>query len=136
MRKKIHLYFRDAPAGFALVAAIAPGHKARYLDLGPLRDMFDLSLEMVDNDRNGGFKFLSRLPDPYWRRAMNDLFEDPQGEFFIDDNQYADIALHMVKYMSADLEYVSPTGYPDFVINVASQIISGFQRLSNTCRYG
>jgi hypothetical protein len=68
-----------------------------------LRDIFDLSLEMVDDDRNSGFHLLSQPLDPYWCPAMNDLLEDPQGEFFIDDNQYADIALHMVKYMSADL---------------------------------
>jgi len=55
---------------------------------------------------------------------MNDLLEDPQSEFFIDDNQYADIASHMVGYMSAGLAHVPPAGYPGLVINVALQIIS------------
>jgi len=108
IRKQIQLYFEDAPTRFALVAAVASDHKFEDLDL--LVDIFDLSLEMVDDDRNSGFKLLSKSLDPYWCPAMNDLFEDPQGEFFIDDNQYADIALHMVKFMSADLEYVSPAG--------------------------
>jgi len=79
---------------------------------------------MVDDDRNSGFKLLSEYLDSYWCPAMNDLLEDPQGEFFIDDNQYADIALYMVKYMSADSEYAPPAGYPDLVINVALQITS------------
>jgi hypothetical protein len=104
--KKIQLYFGDVPARFALVAAVASDHNVN--DLSPLRDIFDLSLEMVDYDRNSGFKLLFDFLDPYWCPAMNELFEDPQGEFFIDDNQYADIALHMMKYMSADLEYVPP----------------------------
>jgi hypothetical protein len=121
-----------------LVAAIASDHKARYSVLGTLRDIFGLSPEMVDNDRNSGFKFLFGSLDPYWRPAMNDLFEDPQGEYFIDDNQYADIALYMVKYMSAHPEYVPPPGYPDLVINVALQIIllSAFRSFYNTSHYG
>ena len=122
IRKKIQPYFREAPARFALVAAVASDYGVR--DLGPLRDVFDLSLKIVDYDKNSGFKLLSELLDPYWCPAMNDLLEDPQGEFFIDDNQYAGIALHMVKYMSADLEYVLPAGYPNLVINVALQITS------------
>jgi len=130
IRKKIQLYFGDAPARFALVAAIASDNKITYL--GALRDVFDLSLEMVDDDRSSGFRLLSKFLDPDWSPAMNDLLNDPQGEFFIDDNQYADIALHMVKYMSADLEYVPPAGYPDLIINVALQIISVWQSLSNT----
>jgi len=123
IRKKIQLYFRDAPARFALVAAIASDHEVTYFDA--LRDIFDLSPGIVDDDRSSGFKFLSQSLDPYWWLAMNDLLGDPQGEFFIDDNQYADIALHMVKYMSADLEYVPLAGYPDLVSNVALQITSG-----------
>jgi len=122
IRKKIRLYFGDAPARFALVVAVASNHEA--LGLSSLRDIFDLSLEMVDNDKISGFKLLSKSLDSYWCPAMNDLLEDPQGEFFIDDNHYADIALQMVKYMSADLEYVPSAGYPDLVINVALQIIS------------
>ena len=119
IRKTIQLFFGDTPARFALVVATAWDHKVAYLDLGTLRDIFDLSLEI-----NSDFKLLSWLLDPRWCRAMKDLLDDPQGEFFIDDNQYADIALHMVKYMSAnlDLEYVPPAGYPDLVINVALQI--------------
>jgi hypothetical protein len=120
IRKQIQQYFGDAPARFALVAAIASDHEVRYLDA--LRDIFDVSLEMVDYDRSSGFNFLFGPLDPYWCPAMNDLLENPQGEFFIDDNQYADIALHMVKYMSADLKYVPPVGYPDLVIEVALQI--------------
>ena len=127
IQKQIQLYFGDAPARFALVAAVASDHEFR--DLGPLRNISDLSLEMVDNDRNSGFKLLSEPLDAYWCPAMNDLLEDPQGEFFIDDNQYADIALHMVKYMSADLECVPPAGYPGLVINVALQIICASQSL-------
>jgi hypothetical protein len=107
-RKKIQLYFGDTPTRFALIVAVASDHKARFQDLGALKDIFDLSLEMVNNDRNSGFNLLSRSElDPYWCPAMNDLLEDSQGEFFIDDNQYADIALHMVKYsMSVNLKYV------------------------------
>jgi hypothetical protein len=107
--------------------AVALNHELR--DLRPLRDIFDLSLEMVDDDRNSGFKLLSKPLDLYRCPAMKDLLEDLQGEFFIDDNQYADIALHMVKYMSTDLdlEYVPPAGYPDLVINVVLQIISALQ---------
>jgi hypothetical protein len=133
-RKKIQLYFGDAPARFALVAAVASDHEV--IDLGPLREIFDLSLEMVDDDKSSGFNLLSELLDPYWCLAMNDLLEDPQGEFFIDDNQYADIALHMVKYMSANLEHVPSAGYPDLVINVALQIIFTLQSFSNTSHYG
>ena len=105
IQKKIQLYFRDATARFALVVAIALDHKTRYLDLGTLGDIFDLSLEILDDDRNRSFELPSEGLDPCWCLAMKDLFEDPQGELFIDDNQYVDIAFHMVKYMSADLEY-------------------------------
>ena len=95
------------------------------MSINTLGDIFDLSPEMVDHARNSGFELLSKFLDPYWwSPVMNDLLEDPQGEFFIDDNQYADIALHMVKYMSADLKYAPPAGYPALVINAALQIIS------------
>jgi len=134
IRKKIQLYFGHAPARFALVAAIASDHKVVYLHA--LGDIFDLSLEMVNDDRNSGFKLLSEPLDLYWCPAMKDLLEDPQGEFFIDDNQYADIALHMVKYMTADSKYVPSAGYSDLVINVALQIISALQNFSHTSHYG
>ena len=135
IRKKIQLYFEYASARFALVAAVASDHKV--IDLGPLRDIFNLSFEIIGDDRNSGFSFLSgKSLDPYWCPAMNDLLEDPQGEFFIDDNQYADIALHMAKYMSADPQYVPPAGYPDLVIEVALQIgIYFYQSLSNASDY-
>jgi hypothetical protein len=124
-RKTIQLYFGGTPTRFALVVAVASDLEAGVLDA--LRDMLDPSLEMVDHVTNSGFELLSKFSHPYWRTVMNDLLEDPQGEFFIDDNQYADIALHMVKYMSADLKYVPPAGYPALVINVALQIISTLQ---------
>jgi hypothetical protein len=130
IRNKIQRYFGDALARFALVVAVSVDHEVTSLDA--LREIFDLSLEMVDYDRNSGFKLLSKRLDPYWCPAMNDLLEDPQGEFFIDDNQYADIALHIVKYMSTDSKYVPPAGYPDLVINVTLQIISYF---SSTWHY-
>jgi hypothetical protein len=123
IRKKIQLYFGDAPARFALVAA-AVASQYQFEDLSALRDIFNLSLEMVDVDRNSGFKLLSEFLGSSLCWVIKALLKDPQGEFFIDDNQYADIALHMVKYMSADSEYVPPAGYPDLVINVALQIIS------------
>jgi len=122
IRKKIRLYFGDAPARFALVAAVASDHKFR--ELSPLRAIFDLSPEMVDDDKNSGFRLLYGWLDPFWCEAMNDLLDEPQGEFFIDGDQYADIALHMVEYMSADSKYVPSTGYLDLVINVALQNIS------------
>ena len=133
IRTKIQLYFRDAPARFVFVAAVALDHT--FTDLSPLRHIFDLSPEMEDDDKVVGFKLLSRASYRYWCPAMNDLLEDPQGEFFIDDNHYTDIALHMVKYMSADSEYVPPAGYPDLVINVALQIISALQNVSNSSHY-
>ena len=105
-RKQIQLYLGDAPTRFALVAVTASDLKVRYVGLGTLWDIFNLSLAMVNYDRSSGFNLLSGLLDPYWCRAIKDLLEEPQGEFFINDNQYADIALHMVKYMSAHLEYV------------------------------
>jgi hypothetical protein len=119
IRKKIQLYFRNPPAHFALVAAIASDHKVSRLS-DALRDIFNLPFAMVDYH---GFQLLSSMLDPHWCPAMNDLLEDPQGEFFIDDNQYGDIALHLVKYMSANFKYAPPAGYPDLVINVALQII-------------
>ena len=133
IRKKIQLYFGDAPARFALVAAVAWDHQD--VGLGALRDIFDLSLEMVDYDRNNGFNLLSRSLDPCWCPAMNDLLEDPQGEFFINDNQYANIALYMMKSMFADSKYVPPAGYPHPAINLALQIISR-QSLYNISHYG
>ena len=91
-----------------MVAAVASDHEA--VDLGALRDIFNLSPGMVDNDRNSGFNLLSQALDPYWCLAMNNLLGDSQGEFFIDDNQYADIALCMVKYISATLVCIPPPG--------------------------
>jgi len=122
VRKQIRLYFGNELARFALVAAVASDDKV--IDLRPLEDIFYLSFRMVDDDRKSGFKLLSHSFDRYWCLAMNDLLEDPQGEFFINGDQYADMSLHMVKHMSANLEYVPPAGYPDLVINVALQIVS------------
>jgi len=90
---------------------------------------------MVNDDKNSGFKLLYGWLDPYWCLAMNDLLEEPQGEMFIDGDQYADIALHMVEYMFADSEYVPSAGYPDLVINIALQIISPRQSFYNTSHY-
>jgi hypothetical protein len=107
IRKEIRLYFGDAPARFALATAVASPNPM--WNFATLWDLFDLSrLEMVDDDKISGLQLLSQPLDSFWLSEINDLLEDPQGEFFIDDNQYAGIALHMVKYMSADLKYVPP----------------------------
>jgi len=138
IRKKLQLYFGDVPARFALFVAITSDHKTTYLHRGALGYIFGLSPEMVHNERSSSFQFLSGLFEPYWGPAMNDLLEDPQGKFFIDANQYTDIALHMVQYMSTGLPYAPPAGYPDLVINVALQIIllSTLPSFYNTSHYG
>jgi hypothetical protein len=87
----------------------------------PLKHIFCLSRAMVENDENRGFKLFSEFLDVYLGQALKDLLDDPQGEYFIDDNQYADIALIMVNYISAEIRYVLPIGYLGLHCNIAFQ---------------
>jgi hypothetical protein len=51
---------------------------------------------MVENDKNHGFMLCENSLTEHLVQALNDLLDDPQGEYFIDDNQYTDIALSMI----------------------------------------
>ena len=77
---------------------------------------------MVENDENGGFKLFSRPLDVYLRQALKDLLDDPQGEYFIDNSQYTDIALHMINYISVEIRYVPPIGYLGFHCDIPFQV--------------
>ena len=63
---------------------------------------------MVENDKKHGFDLFSFDIDMYLREALKTLLDDPQGEYFIDDNQYTDIALNLIDYLSAQIRYVLP----------------------------
>ena len=97
IRKKFQLHFENTATRFALIAAFA----SDYRNSGALSEIFLISRAAVDD-----FLYFIDSPNLHWRPALNDLLQDPQGSFFVDDDQYTDIALHMVKYMS---EYVPLT---------------------------
>ena len=80
---------RDPLARYALV--IAAANPQGYLNVTTLEAMFHQNRIFKDI----GYSDKTRL-------ALKDIFEDPQGEFFVDDNQHADIALYMMNYMSAE----------------------------------
>jgi len=86
----------NAATRFALIAAIASGSDLGSKFSEALRDIFPMSRAAVNPDR---FQRFIQTPNPYWWLALNDLLQDPQGCFFVDDDQYTDIALHVLKYM-------------------------------------
>ena len=57
---------------------------------------------MVADDQNHGFRLFSESLNQRLVQALNDLLDDPQGEYFIDDSQYTDIALNMIDCISGD----------------------------------
>ena len=102
IRMKLQPYFKDTGSRFACITAIVSEQTDR--GCGPLKDIFRLSDMVVENDKNNGFKLFSRPLDAYLRQALKDLLDDPQGEYFIDDSQYTDIALIMIDYyISAEI---------------------------------
>ena len=87
------LKLRDPLARYALV--IAAADPQCYLDGMTLEVMFHQNRIFKDIGYNILFDTIIRL-------ALKDIFEDPQGEFFVDDTQHADIALYMINYMSTE----------------------------------
>ena len=120
---ELQVYFEHTPARFAFITAIVSGPKG--MAHQPLKNIFRLSPTMVENDKNHGFKLFSKFLDGYLVQALNDLLDDPQGEYFIDDNQYTDIALNMINYISAEIRYVSTIGYLGLRCDIAFQVFSG-----------
>ena len=106
IRTKLQVYFEHTPARFAFITAVVSGPTD--MDYRPLKHIFRLSSRMVKND---GFKLFLASVDAHLVKALNGLLDDPQGEYFIDDSQYTDIALIMVNYISAENRYVLPIGY-------------------------
>jgi len=105
--EELQLYFENTAIRFALITAISTDYRNSYA----IGDIFSsLKTRAVVEGENrtygSGYEFLSQSVHPFWRHPLNDLLQDPQGDFFVDDNQFTDIALHMVKYMS---EYVPLT---------------------------
>ena len=117
IRTKLQVYFEHTPARFAFITAIV----SERIGMGctSLKRIFRLSRAMVQNDENHGFKLFSGSLN--WRlvQALNDLLDDPQGEYFIDDNQYTDIALVMINYISAKIRFVLSIGYLGLRSNIA-----------------
>jgi hypothetical protein len=66
---------------------------------------------MVENDKNHGFMLCENSLTEHLVQALNDLLDDPQGEYFIDDSQYTDIALSMINSIITESQYVLPIGY-------------------------
>ncbi|KDR84404.1 hypothetical protein GALMADRAFT_133711 [Galerina marginata CBS 339.88] len=77
----------------------------------------------MEHDRKG-FNILHYPPAPYLRSALQALLDNAEGEYFIDGNQYADIALYLMGGMSVGSPYAMfiPSQYLN--ANVASQIVS------------
>ena len=92
--------FENAATRFASIAVIALGSELHYIYSEALGDIFPMSRVAMNQNR---FDYLMHTRNPYWRLAMNDLLQDPQGIFFVDGDQFTDTALHVVNYMS---EYV------------------------------
>ena len=131
---ELQVYFEHTPARFAFITAIV--WKGTRIKRAPLKDIFRLSRVMVENDENRGFELFSGSLDVYLGQALNDLLDDPQGEYFIDDSQYTDIALVMINYISAENRYVLPIGYSDLCCNIAFQAFWGQVHLRRSCYYG
>jgi len=119
---ELQVYFEHTPACFAFITAIVSERTG--MDCEPLKRIFRLSHTMVENDKNHGFKLFSEPLHRYLGQALNDLLDDPQGEYFIDDSRYTDIALNMINYISAEIRYVLPIGYLGLRCDIAFQVFS------------
>lgn len=96
-------YAVDKPAHhFLITATIMPE-----IYLTTLKYILSLSPAMLDYDQKDGFKLLSEWIDSDFQEVMKDLFEDPDGEYFVTDNQYADIALYLMHYMTEGPGFVT-----------------------------
>jgi hypothetical protein len=128
-------YFEHTPSRFAFVTAIVAEQTGMRCE--PLKHIFRLSLAMVQNDENHGFKLFSESLDVNLEQALNDLLDDPQGEYFIDDSQYTDIALILINDISIENRYVLPIGYSGLRCDIAFQAFSGhgLQRSSYNGQY-
>jgi len=81
---------------------------------------------MVENDNNVGFKLFLKPLDANLVQALNDLLDDSKGQYFVDDSEYADIALNMINYISAKIRrYVLPIGYLGIRNDIAVKAFSG-----------
>ena len=107
IRTELQVYFEHTPARFAFITAIVTqrtGMGRTGMCCEPLKHVFCLSRAMLENDQNHGFKLFSEFLDVYLGQALENLLDDPQGEYFIDDSQYTDIALIMIDYyISAEI---------------------------------
>jgi hypothetical protein len=109
IRMELQVYFEHPPARFAFITAIVSERTG--MGCAPLQPIFRLSHAMVENDKNHGFDLFWAPLDVHLGQALYDLLNDPQGEYFINDTQYTDIALIMINYISAENRYVLPIGY-------------------------
>jgi hypothetical protein len=123
IRTELQVYFEHTPARFVFITAIVSNKTTS--DYESLNHIFCLSPEMVENNKNRGFNlFLQNNIHMYLRQALNDLLDDPQEEYFVDDDQYTDIALIMINYVSANIRYVLPIGYLGLRSDIAFQVLS------------
>ena len=133
---QLEVYFEHTSARFAFITAIVS--KQTGMDCWPLVHIFHLSRMMVQSNKNHGFKLFSESLNKYLVQALNDLLDDPQGEYFIEDSQYTDIALNMIKYIPAKTRYVLLIGYLGLRNAISFQVFSGLylqQRLQNFGQY-
>jgi len=130
IRTKLQVYFEHTPARFAFITAITSQRTGK--DYWPLKTIFRVSPAMVQDDQKHGFKLFSESLDGHLAQALNDLLDDPQGDYFIDDNHYTDIALIMINHISAEIRYFLPIGYLGLRNDIAFQVFSelSFQRRS------
>jgi len=119
IRMQLEVYFEHTPARFAFIAAVVSGPM---MDYELLKRIFRPSRAMVENDLNHGFNLFSERLEDHLVQALKDLLDDPQGEYFIDDSQYTDVALIMINYISAHIWYVLPIGYLGLRSDIAFQV--------------
>jgi hypothetical protein len=117
---KLQVYFEHTPARFAFITAITLQRTGAACE--PLKTIFRLSRTMVENDKTHGLNLFSVSLNGRLLQALNDLLHDPQGEYFIDDGHYTDIALIMINYMSARMKYVLLIGYLGLHNDIAFQV--------------
>ncbi|KAF8914398.1 hypothetical protein CPB84DRAFT_1841106 [Gymnopilus junonius] len=109
----LQIYSKDAVARRFLIASMymSPRSGSGAVRESQLHRTFGLSNSIISADKSSyGFNLTNGCPSSF-QVVMKDLFDDPQGNFFIDENQYADTALHFMKAFTPGSQFYFPDHY-------------------------
>lgn len=103
IRPSLEMYYSDPALKRSLITFVLIDLQKIYMYPWLYGHIFGLQANVIlvqDGDTKHGFLFSKKIGHDLFIAVMQDVLEDSNGQYFVDQSGYADTALHLMKCMT------------------------------------